>query len=384
MFDFDTIIDRRRQGSLKWLPYDGSETIASTVADMDFAVAPVILDAIRERLAHPVLGYDRPGEAFYRACQGYLERWHGWTVEREAIVVVPGLVPALNWCCAMLGQPGDGILVPTPVYMPFLSAPGNQGRRCLRVPHLLDSSDTWRMDLAGLDAACDERTRMVMISHPQNPLGRDFTRDELRELADLCQRHDLVLVSDEIHCHLRLDASRPFVSPATLDDDMRRRTVTMLAASKTFNVPGLACAWLVIEDEDLRRRFRRAAAGVIPEISALALAATTAAYDHGEPWRRALVAYLAANARRVGEVVGHLPGARTWPVEATYLSWIDVGAYGWADPKAHCESHGLGLHDGRMFAGPGCLRLNFGCPRTVLDEQLRRFCAACGVSTIDR
>jgi cystathionine beta-lyase len=257
-----------------------------------------------------------------------------------------------------------------------LSAPGNQDRTCIRIDHQRDADGVWRLDPTALEAACTPATRMLLLCHPQNPLGRDFTADELRAIGAVCRRRDLVLISDEIHCQLVLDTGRPFVSPATLDADLAARTITLLAPSKTYNIPGLACAFAVIPDRNLRTRFQRACAGLTPEITPLSLAACTAAYDHGEAWRQELLSVLRQNRDRVlatCQTTG-LPCSRP---EATYLAWLDVRGLGLpaGGEKAHFEQHGVGLHDGALFAAPGWLRLNFGCPPALLGRQLSALAA---------
>jgi cystathionine beta-lyase len=199
-----------------------------------------------------------------------------------------------------------------------------------------------------------------------------YERDDLERFAGLARRHDLIVCSDEIHCDLVLDADKPHLPFAALDEDAARRSITLMAPSKTFNVPGLGFSFAVVPDAGLRRHFRQAMAGIVPDVNVLGFAAALAAYREGEPWRRELIAYLRGNRDRVQAAVAAIPSLALAPAEATYLAWIDARGLGLPDPVAHFERHGLGLSDGRDFGLPGFVRLNFGCPRARLDEALAR------------
>jgi len=216
-------------------------------------------------------------------------------------------------------------------------------------------------------------TRLFLFCHPHNPVGRCWSRDELLALADYAERNDLVVCSDEIHCGLILDADKRHIPFASLSPAAAQRSITLLAPSKTFNIPGLGCAFAVIPNPALRRRFEQAMHGIVPHVNVLGLAACEAAFRHGGDWHRDLIAYLRGNRDRVAATMASLPGVRMAPVEATYLAWIDVRDLRLAKPAAHFEAHGIGLSDGADFGAPGWLRLNFGCPRATLDEALTRF-----------
>jgi cystathionine beta-lyase len=203
-----------------------------------------------------------------------------------------------------------------------------------------------------------------------------FTREELLEIGGVAERRDLIICSDEIHAGLVLDPSCTHLPIAALDEALARRTITLMAPSKTYNIPGLGCAFAVVSSPTLHRRVREVMRGIVPHVNVLGYAAAEAAWRHGEPWRRALVDYLRGNAQRVGEAVGAMPGLRTTPVEATYLSWIDATALGVENPAAYFEAAGVGLSNGADFGAPGFFRLNFGCTRATLDEALARISAA--------
>ena len=231
------------------------------------------------------------------------------------------------------------------------------------------------LGLAGADRRSDAADPSAAALSPHNPVGRAWQADELAEIADFCTRHDLIVCSDEIHCDLMLEERR-HVPLAMGVRDIARRSITLMAPSKTFNVPGLGCAFAIIPDPVLRRTFTRAMAGIVPHVNLLGLIACEAALRDGGAWQQALLAVLRRNRDLVQATVDATPGVSMTPVEATYLAWIDVRGLGLQNPHRHFEAHGLGLSDGADFGAPGWLRLNFGCPLPTLQEALRRFSAA--------
>jgi cystathionine beta-lyase len=370
---FDTTIDRRGSDSYKWGKYAGRDILPLWVADMDFAAPPPVLAALHRRIDHGVFGYGGPWPSLTESVLAHLKGEYQWSIEPEWIVWLPGLVSGLNVACRAV----DGeVLTATPIYPPFLSAPHFSGRRLNRV-ELACTDGRWHFDENAFKKASTAATRLFLLCHPHNPVGRCWTRDELLALAALAEERDLIVCSDEIHCGLILDADRRHIPFASLSPATARRTITLMAPSKTFNIPGLGCAFAVISDTRLRHRFERAMAGIVPHVNVLGLAACEAAYRDCTDWQRELIAYLAGNRDRVKATVDGEKGAKMSHVEATYLAWIDVRELGLADPAAHFEAHGLGLSDGADFGAPGWLRLNFGCPRRTLDEALRRFASAC-------
>ncbi len=372
-YDFDTLPDRRRTGSLKWDKYAKRDILPMWVADMDFTSAPEIMAALRERVDHGVFGYTVPYEAANSAILGYLRRAHGYAAQEDWLNWLPGLVPALTLCCHAFAGPDESVMTATPVYPPFLSAPEYAGRERITVPLRLDARDRWTLDFEAMEKAVKPNTRIFILCNPHNPVGRVYTRAELQELAAFCDRHDLVLISDEIHCDLVWGDSARHLVTATLGPEVAARTVTLMAPSKTYNLPGLSCAYAVIEDPKLRHRFRRAIRGIITEVNCFGYAGCVAAYEHGEPWRQALLAYLKSNYDYLVDFLrARLPGIGHHPMEATYLAWFDVSALGLDDPAGFFERAGVGLSDGVPFGAEQCLRLNFGCPRPRLTEALER------------
>ena len=371
--DFDRVIDHRGGDSMKWNRYAGRDVLPLWVADMDFAAPPAIVEALRKRVAHACFGYSEPWPALYEAVLGNLRREYGWRVAAEWLVWLPGLVTGLNVACRAID--GD-VLTATPIYPPFLSAPRLSGRRLATVA-LRHEAGRWGWDFAGLEAARTPASRLLLLCHPHNPVGRAWNLDELREIADFCRRHDLIVCSDEIHCGLILDEERQHLPLALLDGDLARRSITLMAPSKTYNIPGLGCAFAVVPDATLRRRFIAATRGIVPHVNTLGLVATEAAYRDCDDWRRTLLGVLRRNRDRVEEAIADLPGLAVSHVEATYLAWIDATGLGIDDPAAFFEAAGVGLSDGADFALPGWVRLNFGCPRATLDAALERMRVAC-------
>jgi len=274
-FDFDRIIERRGGDSIKWSRYADRDVLPLWVADMDFASPPAVLDALRRRIEHGVFGYAAPWPALLEAVRDHLQRHYGWRIEPEWMVWMPGIVAALNVACRAVGQAGDGVFTSTPVYPPFLSSPGLSARRLVTAP-LRQRADRWEFDFAAVDQVLDQ-VKLWLLCHPHNPVGRAWEESELHEVARLARRHDLIVCSDEIHCGLVLDDTvrhKPF---AALSEDAARRSITLMAPSKTFNLPGLYSAFAIIPDAQLRKKFVAVMDGIMPHVNTLGLVAAEGA-----------------------------------------------------------------------------------------------------------
>ena len=372
IFDFSSDLDRRGGDSLKWNKYAGRDVIPLWVADMDFVAPPAVIAALERRLAHGCLGYPVATPALVATVLAHLEREYAWKVEPSSLVWLPGVVCGLNLACRAVD--GD-VITATPVYPPFLSAPVLSGRQLARVA-LRELDGAWQLDLAAMEAALTPHTRLLLLCHPHNPVGRVWRRDELVDIAAFCRRHDLVVCSDEIHCGLILDADLTHTPLAMIDSEIARRSITLMAPSKTFNVPGLACAFAVIPDAGLRARFTAQMRGIVADVNVLGYVAAQAAYGECDDWHAALIDTLRANRDSVEAAVARMPGLAMTHVEATYLAWIDARGLGVADPAAFFEAAGVGLSRGDDFGLPGWVRLNFGCPRPTLERALERMAAA--------
>ncbi|MDP5238242.1 PatB family C-S lyase [Uliginosibacterium sp. 31-16] len=375
-FDFDTPPDRSQSDSIKWRRYANQDVLPLWVADMDFAAPPAVLAALQERIAHGVLGYAHPWPSLLDAVVEGIARDHAWHIEKEWIVWLPGVVQGFNLACRLAGEPGDGVLTFPPIYPPMLLAPDNQQRRLVR-SNLVLAGGRWEYDWDGLDALLEtQRARLLLLCNPHNPVGRTWSREELTRLAWHAEKHDWLICSDDIHCGLVIDPTQRYVPIASLDEAVAQRTITLMAPSKTWNIPALSSAFAIIPNASLRKQYVAAGRGLLPDVNVLGLTATEAAYRSGAPWRDALLPYLLGNARRVQEVINALPGLSCTAVEATYLAWIDCRSLNQASPQKFFEQHGVGLSDGRDFGMDGFVRLNFGCSRELLEEALRRISLA--------
>ncbi|WP_309380693.1 MalY/PatB family protein [Cerasicoccus frondis] len=378
-YDFSTILDRSNTGSLKWDKYAGSDVLPLWVADMDFVSAPEILSALTARVNHGVMGYTKPFPAVIDSVLGYLSRVHGYEAKAEWLHWLPGVVPALNVVARAFGEPGDAVMTCTPVYPPFLSCGPWQNKE-LVYSHLKHANGEWTFDFDDLEAKVTPKTRIFILCNPHNPVGRVYRDEELLALVDFCKRHDLILISDEIHCDLLFDGKKHRMT-ATLSDEIDDMTVTLNAPSKTYNIPGLACSFAVIKNPKLRHRFQQAARGFITEVNPFGYAGCLAAYNEGEPWRQALIAQLTSNRDYLYNFIAQsLPGIEfQQKMEATYLAWMNVEglkAKGVENPHAFFVEHGVGLSPGSDFGDGNYLRINFGCPHSILEQALDRMATA--------
>jgi cystathionine beta-lyase len=320
---------------------------------------------------HGVFGYTHPSEELTATVVAMLQYEHGWTVRPDWIVWLPGLVTGINVACRAVGSQGGAVMTCTPVYPPFLSAPALGGRGLITVPHQSDGK-RYGFDYDAIEKAITPETKLFLLCNPQNPTGRVFSQDELLKLAEICMRHGVAICSDEIHCGLVLDEDKQHFTIASLDASIAARTITLLAPSKTYNLPGLGCSWAVIPDQKLRSSFRKTMEGIVPHVNAPGLTATLAAYRDSEDWRLALIDYLRVNRDGLEDFVSRTEGLSMPHVEATYLAWIDCRELPAENPTLFFEDAGVGLSDGKEFGAAGFVRLNFGCPRSMLSEALLR------------
>ena len=377
MTDFDTPIDRCGTGSLKWDKRPDLNPL--WVADMDFISPPEVIEAIRKRVDHGVFGYARPHPSLVETLQSYLKNRIGYTSPAEEIVHLGGLVPALSLAARAFGKPGEKVLTCAPVYPPFLGIHRDASLELLSVDHV-EVNGQWTFDWQALEDKVTPDTRIFVLSNPQNPIGRVFTEEEMIQLANFCEKHDLILLSDEIHCDLILEEEQtPHFSALNLPEALRDRTITLLAPSKTYNIAGLGYAFAVIPNDSIRRRFTAARGHTLPEINCIAYYAAEAAYKHGEPWRQDLIAYLRTNRDLLASTIREkVPGAKVPDIEATYLAWIDCTALSIENPIQAAEDAGLYLSDGTFFGHSRCVRMNFGTQTERLRSALDTFCTAMG------
>jgi cystathionine beta-lyase len=375
--DFDRVIDRRDTGSVKWEWY--GDALPLWVADMDFRAPEPVIDALRQRVDHGIFGYTLPPPELREVIQAWLLERHNWRVPVEAISCLPGVMRAVNMAGRAIGEPGDGILVQPPVYYPFFHVPKNQQRE-LQVAEVLHVDGAYQIDFDAFEAAIGERTRLLLLCNPHNPIGRAYTRAELEQLAEICLRRGVTICSDEIHSDVVYRGYR-HIPIASLSPDVAARTVTALAPSKTFNIPGLACSVMIIENLELRQQVEAAGAGLVGGCNVMGYTAMLAAYRDCAAWLEELLDYLEANRDYVARIVAErMPGVRMDVPEATFLAWFDCRGAGIPgnSHKFFLEQAGVALNDGVAFGpgGEGYVRLNFGCPRATLAEAVERMADA--------
>ncbi|PYO55978.1 MAG: putative C-S lyase, partial [Candidatus Rokuibacteriota bacterium] len=320
--DFDRVIDRRRTESNKWHKYP-PDVLPLWVADMDFRSPEPVIRALRERVEHGVFGYGVEQPEFYEVFLDRLQTRYGWRVSPEAILVIPGVIPGFNLAARALTAAGDGLLLQTPVYPPIGRVPDNVGLTSDEMQLDLQPDGRYAIDFERFEAAIGERTRMFLLCNPHNPVGRVFRRDELERMAEVCLRRGLLICADEVHCELTFSRQR-HVPIASLDAEIAARTITLMAPSKSFNLPGLKCAVAIIPNASLREKFVAAQLDLVRAVNVLGYTAALAAYRDGQPWLDALLRYLEANRDFVVEYArSKLPGVRAASPEATYLAWLD-------------------------------------------------------------
>jgi putative C-S lyase len=373
-FDFDSLIDRSGTWSTRWDRYAGRDIIPLWVADTDFRPPAAVLEALAARVEHGVLGYTTAPEELREAIVERLQRLYRWRIERDWIVFLPGVVPGLHHAARILTRPDDHIVVPKPVYQ-HLTRAAELAPRAYDSFRLALERGRWILDADALKKSISSKTRLLFLCNPQNPGGTVFTREELIRLAELAR--GLVIVSDEIHCDLVLDANRGHVPIASLAPEISCRTVTLMSPNKSFNFPAAGCAWAIIEDAALRHAYAADLhAHALPSPSVFGYAAALAAYREGDAWLAAQIDYLRANRDLVERTVATWSPVSMAHVEATYLAWLDCSRLGVKDPHGHFLQHGVGLSPGSQFGEEKFVRLNFGTQRSILEAALSRMTQA--------
>lgn len=378
-YDFDEVISRRGTLSYKWDSATDAEVLPLWVADMDFRTSPAIIEALQRRVAHGIFGYTRVPDAYYQAVTNWFARRHGWNIQREWMIYTSGVVPAVSAVIKALTVPGDKVLVQTPVYNCFFSSIRNNGCTLAASP-LLRVGNTWQMDFEDLERkASDPDVKVFLLCNPHNPVGRVWTREELLKAGEICSRHGVTVVSDEIHCELVYPghAYTPF---ASISDDFSARTIVCISPSKAFNIAGLQIANIVVPDEEVRRKIDKAInINEVCDVNPFGVTATIAAYTEGEEWLNQLLVYLQANYKWMQDYCRtHLPDFPISDLEGTYLVWMDCSILHKTSDVLEQElldESKLWLNAGTMYGaeGEGFMRWNIACPRSVLAEGLERF-----------
>ena len=380
-YDFDQIIDRRGTESAKWRNYP-DDVLPLWVADMDFVSPEPVLRALRAAVDHGVFGYPRglhgEGPELPEYAAVIVERLrdrYAWHIEPQDILFLPGIVVGLNVMGNMFRAQGGSMVVQPPVYTPILTAPDTATLTRREAPLVRQADGTYAVAWDQFTAAFQDDTRAFILCNPHNPAGRVYRRAELARMAEVCLARDVLICSDEIHSDL-IYRGHQHTPLASLDPEIAQHTITFIAPSKTFNMPGLQASFAIIQNAELRRRFQAARQSLVHGINLLGLVAMRAAYSAGQEWLDQLLVYLEANRDFLAEFVANeLPGLQMAKPEGTYLAWIDCRGANLENPyKFFFDQARVALSDGAIFGteGKDFVRLNFGCPRTTLDEALQR------------
>jgi cystathionine beta-lyase len=384
--DFDRGIPRNGTHSLK---HDGRAAYFGTpdvtplwVADMDFASPDAVTRALQERAAHPVYGYTLYPESAYEVLMAWLKKRHGWEVQREWIVMVPGVVPSLFASVMAFAKEGEGVIVQPPVYFPFFSAVTTNHRKLIENPLRL-AGDRYLIDFDDLEQCAAEGARLMLFCSPHNPVGRVWSKAELTELLHIARRYDITILADEIHADLVYSGQRHL--PLALLAEKTDKVITTVAPSKTFNIPGLGLSCVIAQNAAHRHAIKKAFETLhVSNNNPFSIAAFEAAYRGGEAWLDSLLVYLQGNRDFVSDYVAkHLPAIRVVPAEGTYLLWLDCRNLGLNDVKLReffVREAKVGMSPGKVFGknGSGFMRLNIASPRRVIAEALDRIREALG------
>lgn len=383
--DFNERTLRRGTLSYKWDQgeklFGDPDVLPLWVADMDFKCAPAIVRAVNERASQAIYGYTIRTEEYVQAIMGWFRRRHHWDIDAAWLTDSPGVVPSLSIAVQSLTEPGDAVILQSPVYNPFYDVILKNGRKLAESPLLL-KENRYEMDYDRLEALMKEGAKLLLLCSPQNPGGRVWTKEELVRLGDLCVKYDVKVVADEIHCDLVFPEHRHFPF-ASLSEAFAERTVTCLAPSKTFNIPGLQTSFTVISNRELKRKFDRMIEALgIGSVNFFGPSATMAAYNESGNWLDALLGYVKANQEfAVRYLDEHLPELTPVPSEGTYLLWVDCRKLSLSSAELKrlmYKEAKIAFTEGSLYGknGEGFLRINLACPQDLLKEALDRFTSA--------
>ena len=378
-YDFDTITPRRGTLSYKW-DSAAEGVLPMWVADMDFKTAPAIIEALHKRVDNGIFGYTLVPDEYYDAVTSWFSRKHGWVIDRNMMIYTSGVVPAISAIIKALSSPGDKVVVQTPVYNCFFSSIRNNGCEIVN-NSLIKRGDSYDIDFDDLDRKLsDNKVPLMLLCNPHNPAGRVWSREELKRIAEICRRHDVTVISDEIHCEFVFDGYKytPFANVAK---EAGCKCVVCVSPSKAFNIAGLQIANIVAPDEATRQKIDKAInINEVCDVNPFGVIATIAAYNDGEEWLAQLLDYIRGNYEYMKEFCSkHLPEFPIAKLEATYLVWMDCTVLGLKSDELEeklVEDVNLWLNAGTMYGtedGEGYMRWNIACPRSVLDDGLHRF-----------
>jgi Bifunctional PLP-dependent enzyme with beta-cystathionase and maltose regulon repressor activities len=385
-YNFDEVIDRRNTQAIK---LERCKTLFGTedllplwVADMDFRTPDFIINAIQKRLEHPILGYTMPSKNFYSTSINWIKEHHDWNVQREWFGFLPGIVPGLSFAVQSLTSPGDEIIVQPPVYYPFFHVI-EKNHRVVVQNQLKEENGKFVMDFDDLEKKFTSKTKLFILCNPHNPGGRVWTKAELRQFAAICEKHQVTVVSDEIHADMVLPGNTKHTPFATISDWAGQNSVTFMAPTKVFNMPGLISSGYIIPNEELRHRFAQfLEASEMNAGNLFAYTAAVAAYENGEEWRKQMLDYVQSNVNYIVDFLkNNIPQITPMIPEASFLVWLDCKELGMETDELHkffSLKAALGLNKGTIF-GPGGeyhLRLNVACPRSILEKAMKQLLKA--------
>jgi cystathionine beta-lyase len=369
-YNFNKPTNRKNTNSIKWDKFP-EQILPLWIADMDFESPVEIKEALHEIVDTGIYGYSMAPNELFEVVISRLAENHHWQIKKEWIVLLPGLVPGLNAAARIFEEPDTEIMTSTPVYYNIILAGKTAGFKSIEIPFAWQNN-RWEMDFEDMEKQVTPNTKMYMLCNPHNPNGRVFDKEELNQLILFCQKHDLVLVSDEIHCDLVIDPEVEHISVATLDVDIEQNSITLLAPSKTFNIAGLGGSLAIIPNPEIRKKFQKACFGIMPHINAFMAQTMLAAYKYGESWRQEMVTYLKENHDYLIKEVNKIPTLSMAPCEATYLAWIHSDREDIPNLEEYLVKYGLGVSGGHQFKGNGYFRLNFGTQRSNLEFAVER------------
>jgi cysteine-S-conjugate beta-lyase len=380
-YNFDEVIDRTHTNSLKWdgleKRYGDKDLLPLWVADMDFKAPQPVIDAIIKQAQHGIYGYTITPDSFYESLISWLKKRHSWDVKKEWLTFSPGIVPALSVIIRAFSDPGDKIIVQTPVYYPFFTVAKQNDREVIENELSFDGTH-YTMDFEDLESKMTPDVKLLILSNPHNPVGRVWTKEELIKLGQICRKHDVLMISDEIHSDL-IRKGYTHTPLADLSEELREHSITCLAPSKTFNLAGLYASVLVIPNRDHRTKFQRLLQNQATNApNTFAVPAFEAAYREGEEWLEQLLHYLEENYLFLKNFVNErIPNVKVVEPEGTYLIWLDFRKLGLDSrelKKLMQKEAKVALNEGYTFgdAGEGFERINIACPRSILEEALKR------------
>lgn len=379
-YDFNEVVERRGTNCVKYdlleEIYGNEQAIPMWVADTDFRVPDFIMDALKKRLDHDILAYSYRPESYFDAVIGWMKKRHHWNITREMISSSPGVVSAVTMLIMALSNPGDSVIVQPPVYFPFFMCIRGSDRKMVENP-LKIVNGRFTFDFEQLERIIDERTKILVLCSPHNPGGTVWHREELERLTDICEKNGIVILSDEIHSDLILNGNQHFPL-ASISEKAAQNCAVLMAPSKTFNVAGLSSAIVIIPNKKIKVKYEKVIHTIhIDGGNVLGNIALEAAYKGGEEWLDQLIHYLDGNFAYLNNfILERLPKLKVMTPEATFLAWIDFSAYGLSEKSMakRLAEGGVALNNGSRFGtnGEGFFRLNFGCPRTTLQEGLER------------